>query len=160
MNFSNVLAQIENIESKHSSALCSRLADQFEDDLLEYSDFPDEYLMLFATLLSESRYFDKPGIWNFVLAVNNARDALTKKQLEHIADVFLANFQHYLEPDLCLAVCDFIARNIQLSRAAELLKELKLQEDGKPPEARGFVEQGFFILNQEAKRATQRARKT
>lgn len=156
MNFSDVLMQIERAERKRSEALCSRLADQFEDDLLEYADFPDEHLMLFATLLSDSRYFEKSGIWNFVMAVNNARDALTSEQLERIGEVFLANFQRYLDPDLCLAVCDFVARNIQPPKAAELLHQLKQKEDGKPPELQGIVDQGFFILGQEAKRAAQR----
>lgn len=157
MNFSDVLMQIEGTERKRSAALCSRLADQFEDDLLEYADFPDEHLMLFATLLSDNRYFEKPGIWNFIMAVNNARDALTSEQLERIGEIFLANFQRYLDPDLCLAVCDFVARNIQPPKAAELLQQLKQREDGKPPELQGIVDQGFFILSQEAKRAAQRA---
>lgn len=156
MDFSDVLMQVAGAESKRSSALCSRLADQFEDDLLEYADFPDEHLMLFMTLLSDSRYFEKPGIWNFVLAVNNARDALTSEQLERVGEVFVANFQRYLDPDLCLAVCDFVARNIQPSRAAELLQELKLREAAKPLEAQGIVDQGLFILSQEVKRAAQR----
>jgi len=157
MDFSDVLIQIEGVEGKRSSALCSRLADQFEDDLLEYADFPDKHLMLFTTLLTDSRYFEKPGIWNFVLAVNNARDALTTEQFECLGEVFLANFQRYLDPDLSLAVCDFVARNIQPSKAAELLREFKLREDEKPLEVRGIVEQGFFILSHEAKRAAQRA---
>lgn len=157
LNFSDVLMQIEAAESKRSSALCSRLADQFEDDLLEYAIFPDEHLMLFMTLLSDRRYFEKPGIWNFVLAVNNARDALTNEQFERIGETFLANFQDYLDPDLCLAVCDFVARNIQPSKAAELLRELKLRETAKPAKVQGIVDQGFFILSQEIKRAAQRA---
>jgi hypothetical protein len=144
--------QIEGAERKRSSALCSRLADRFEDDFMEYADFPDEHLMLLMTLLSDSRYFEKPGIWNFVLALNSARDMLTSEQMERIGEVFLANFQRYLDPDLCLAVCDFVARNIQPSRGAELLRE-----DQKPPELRGIVDQGFFILSKEAKRAAQRA---
>lgn len=156
MDYSDVLMQIERAERKRSEALCSRLADQFEDDLLEYADFPDEHLMLFATLLSDSRYFEKPGLWNFVMAVNNARDALTSEQLERIGEVFLANFQRYLDPDLCLAVCDFVARNIEPAKATELLHQLKQQEDGKPPELQGIVDQGFFILGQETKRAAQR----
>lgn len=157
LNLSNVLMQIESAESKRSSALCSRLADQFEDDLLEYPDFPDEHFMLFMALLSDRRYFDKPGIWNFILAVNNARDVLTKEQLNNIIGTFRANFQSYLDSDLCLAVCDFVARNIQPSRAAELLQEFKQLEAAKPPELQGIADQGFFILSQEIKRATQRA---
>lgn len=153
LNVSDVLMQIERTESKRSSSLCSRLADQFEDDLLEYANFPDEYLMLFMTLLSDRRYFEKPGIWNFVLAVNNARDALTSEQLERIGKEFVANFQDYLDPDLCLAVCDFVARNIRPSKAAELLQELKRREAKKPSEVQGIVDQGFFILSQEIKRA-------
>ena len=157
LNLSNALIQIEGIEGKRSSALCSRLADQFEDDLLEYADFPSDYLMFFATLLSERRYFEKPGIWNFILAVNNARDALTTPQLEGICDVFISNFQDYLDADLCLAVCDFVARNIKSSKATKILQNLKQQESANPTEVQGIVDQGFFILNQEIKRAAHRA---
>ena len=145
--------QVASVECKRSAALCSRLANQFEDDLLEYTDFPDEHFMLFIALLSDNRYFKKSGIWNFILAVNNAKDALTSEQLECIGKVFLANFQYYLDPDLCLAVCDFIARNIQPPKAIKLLQELKLREAEKPPEIQGIVEQGFFILSQEIKRS-------
>lgn len=157
LNLPNVLAQIEGVEDKRSSALCSRLADQFEDDLLEYADFPSDYFIFFSTLLSERRYFYKPGIWNFILAVNNARDALTTSQLEGICDTFLVNFQNYLDADLCLAVCDFVARNIQPSKATKILQNLKQQESAKPTEVQGIVDQGFFILNQEIKRAAHRA---
>ncbi len=157
LNLSNVLVQIEGAESKRSSALCSRLADQFEDDLLEYADFPSDYFMFFTALLSEHRYFEKPGIWNFILAVNNARDALTSQQLEGIGDTFLANFQDYLDADLSLAVCDFVARNIQPSRATQLLQALKQREVAKPKDVQGIVDQGFFILSQEIKRASHRA---
>lgn len=157
MKISDVLVQIEGAERKRSSELCSRLADLFEDDFLEYEDFPEQHLMLITTLLSDSRYFEKQGIWNFVLALNSARDMLKSEQWEHIGEVFLANFQRYLDPDLCLAVCDFVARNFKPSRASELLEKLKLQEAEKPPEVRGIVDEGFFILGQEAKRATLRA---
>lgn len=157
LNLSNVLMQIEGVESKRSSALCSRLADQFEDDLLDYAEFPPDHFAFFIKLLSEHQYFGKPGIWNFILAVNNARDALNGQQLEGIGDAFVVNFQNYLDADLCLAACDFIARNIHPSKAAELLKILKQQEAEKPKEVQGIVDQGFFILSQEIKRAAHRA---
>lgn len=153
LNLSNVLMKIEEAESKRSSALCSRFADQFEDDLLEYDNIPNDYFNFFIALLSERQYFEKPGIWNFILAVNNSRDALTSEQLEDIGNAFLANFQEYWDADLCLAVCDFVARNIQPSKAFELLQKLKQKEIAKPIEVQGIVDQGFFILNQEIKRA-------
>lgn len=157
LSLSNVLMQIEGVENKRSSTLCSRLADQFEDDLLEYAEFPSDHFLFFIKLLSEHQYFEKPGIWNFMLAVNNARDALTSQQLEGIGDAFVANFKNYLDSDLCLAVCDFVARNIHPSKAAELLKKLKQREAEKPKDVQGIVDQGFFILSQEIKRAAHRA---
>lgn len=156
---SKVLLQIEDVESKRSSALCSRLADNFEDDLLEYAEFPSEYFDFFKKLLSENKYFEKPGIWNFILAVNNSRDALTSLQLEIICDIFTNNFQYYLDADLCLSVCDFIARNINQAKAAKVLQALKQQEAAKPKQVQGIVDQGFFILSQEIKRSAHRVGK-
>lgn len=157
LNLSNVLMQIEGVECTRSSALCSRLADQFEDDLLDYAEFPSDHLAFFMKLLSEHQYFEKKGIWNFILAVNNARDALNDRQLRRIGDAFVVNFQNYLDADLCLAACDFVARNIHPSEAAELLQKLKQREAEKPKELQGIVDQGFFILSQEIKRAAHRA---
>lgn len=157
LNLPNILVQIKSVDGKRSSALCSRLADQFEDDLLEYTEFPSDYYTFFIKLLSEHQYFEKPGIWNFILAVNNSRDALTNRQLESIGDIFSLNFQYYLDADLCLAACDFIARNLHRSKAAELLQKLKQREAEKPKELQGIVDQGIFILSQEARRAARSA---
>jgi hypothetical protein len=153
--FSDVLMQIALAPAKRSSSLCSRFADAFEDDLLDYAKFPEAHLDFFLTLLSDKRYYDQPGIWNFVLAVNNARDALSNAQYERIADIFVTNFGHYVDKDLCLAVCDFVARNLEPSKAADLLKKLKQQELKKSADLQGYVEEGLFILGQEIKRATQ-----
>ena len=151
--FPYVLTQISSGESSRSAALCSRLADNFEDDLLEYAEFPDAHLDFFLTLLSSQQYYSKPGIWNFVLAVNNARDALSASQYESIATAFENNFGNYTDKELCFAVCDFIARNLELPVAADLLKKLKQQELQKSSELQGYVDEGLFILEQEKKRA-------
>jgi hypothetical protein len=60
-----------------------------------------------------------------------------------------------VDKDLCLAVCDFVARNLEPSKAADLLKKLKQQELKKSADLQGYVEEGLFILGQEIKRATQ-----
>lgn len=154
--FPDVLMQIALAPAKRSSGLCSRFADAFEDDLLEYDYFPEAYFDFFLTLLSDKRYYQQPGIWNFILAVNNARDALSPEQYGLIGDTFVANFWDYRNSDLCLAVCDFVARNLEPSKAADLLKKLKQQELKKDAGLQGFVEEGLFILGQEIKRAAQR----
>ena len=153
--FSDLLTQISLVEKKRSSGLCSRFADRFEDDLLEYGDFPETHLNFFLTLLSDKQYYDQPGIWNFVLAVNNARDALSSEQYERITNTFVANFGNYSDKELCLAVCDFVARNLEPSNAACLLKKLKQEELKKSADLQGYVDEGFFILGQEIKRAAQ-----
>ena len=156
----DMLMQISLIEKKRSAGLCSRFADKFEDDLLEYEAFPDAHLEFFLTLLSSEQHYNKPGIWNFVLAVNNAKDALSRIQYESIADAFATNFGNYSDKELCLAVCDFIARNLEPAKAANLLKQLKEKESQKSPDLQGYVDEGFFILEQEIKRAGQGSDKT
>lgn len=151
--FPDVLLQISGAPTKRSSSLCSRFADEFEDDLLDHDAFPEAHLNFFLALLSDKRYYDQPGVWNFVLAVNNARDALSGDQYELIANTFLAHFADYSDRDLCLAVCDFVARNLAPSKAANLLKKLKQQELTKSADLQGYVDEGVFILEQEIKRA-------
>lgn len=153
--FPNLLTQISLSAKNRSSSLCSRLADNFEDDLLEYADIPETHLDFFLTLLSGKQYYDQPGIWNFVLAINNARDALSGEQYERITNTFLANFENYSDKDLCLAVCDFVARNLEQAKASDLLKKLKQQELKKSADLQGYADEGFFILEQEIKRAAQ-----
>lgn len=157
--FPHLLTQISLAESKRSAALCSRLADNFEDDLLAYTEFPDAHFNFFLTLLTSEQYYNKPGVWNFILAVNNAKDALDKLQYESITMAFTDNFGKYTDKEFCFAVCDFIARNLEPSKATELLKTLKQQEAHKSTELQGYVDQGIFILEQEIKRALQRATK-
>lgn len=157
--FPHLLTQISLVENKRSAALCSRLADNFEDDLLEYEEFPAEHFNFFLALLASEQYCNKPGVWNFLLAVNNAKDALSKLQYESITMAFADSYSKYTDKDLCFAVCDFIARNLEPLRATELLKKLKQQESHKSIELQGYADQGFFILEQEAKRLIQNATK-
>jgi len=153
--FPDLLTQISLAAKNRSPGLCSRFADKIEDDLLGYSDFPEAHLGFFLTLLSDKQYYDQPGIWNFVLAVNNAKDALSGGQYERIANTFVANFENYSDKELCLAVCDFVARNLEPSKAADLLKKFKQQELKKRADLQGYADEGFFILGQEIKRAAQ-----
>lgn len=155
--FSHLLMQIATTDDKRCAALCSRLADEFEDDLLEYDQFPDAHFDFILTLLLSSQYFDKPGVWNFLIAVNNAKDALSEQQYASLASTFTERFSNYTDKDLSFAVCDFVARNYIITQAEILLQKLQQQELKKNPELHGDVEQGFYILSQEKKRTTQNA---
>lgn len=155
MNLSEALHHIAQSDPKKSSSLCSRLADQFEDDLLDFADFPSDHFDFIKDLFSDPKYFNKPGIWNFVLAINNTKDALKHEQLHLIEEVFLNNYEFYLDADLCLAICDFIARNVKQPHAHKLLQQLKETESKKPLNLQGYANEGFFILEQEDKRNKQ-----
>lgn len=150
--------RISSSDVSRVSGLCSRLADEFEDELLNHKDFPDAYLEFFLTLLSEKDLFHRPGVWNFLLAVNNAKDALTEDQYERIADVFSKNYRHYSDSDLSLATCDFIARNFAPKRAVELLRFLKEEEQHKQISLRRYADEGLLIVQREAERAVHRQR--
>ena len=154
---SHLLMQIATADDKRCAALCSRLADELEDDLLEYEQFPDGHFDFILTLLLSSQYYNKPGVWNFLMAVNNAKDALSEQQYTSLAATFTEMFSNYTDQDLSFAVCDFVARNYSIAQAESLLQKLKQQELKKSPELQGDVEQGFYILSQEKKRATQKA---
>jgi hypothetical protein len=46
-----------------------------------------------------------------------------------------------------------VARNIEPSKAGDLLEKLKQEELKKGTDLQGYVDEGFFILRQEIKRA-------
>jgi hypothetical protein len=151
--FAEQLLQIYSVDEKRSASLCSRLADEFEDELMEHEDVPDAHLDYFLTLISVERYYQKPGIWNFILAVNNLRDALREVQLTKITDAFVVNFADYRDKELCFAVCDFVARNLEPPKAISLLNQLKKCEAKKSEALRGYADEGLYIVRQEIKRS-------
>lgn len=151
--FHDWLGKISDAENKRSEGLLNRMSEEFEDDLLNHESFPVEHFNLFSTLLSDPKYYNKPGVWNFVMAVSNARDALSESQYENIKNVFLNNFKQYLNKDLCLAVCDFVARNMDHVAADSILNRLKADERNKPAELQGYADEGLFILSQEIRRS-------
>lgn len=156
IKFADSLLQLLAVDAKRSSSLCSQFADEFENDLLEYEQIPKTHFDHFLTLISVKDYFQKPGIWNFVLAVHNSRDGLTDGQYKKIVAAFTNNFSDYRDGELCFAVCDFIARNFEPSKAARFLKELKQREAQKSDALQGYVDEGLYIVQQEIQRAKTR----
>lgn len=133
--------------------LLSKIADEFENDLLECEVLPNNYFKIIIELLSNEKYYNKPGVWNFVLVLNNIMDSIEESQVKELIGVFLDNFKNYKNKELSFSVCDFVARNISYPLAASVLEQLKEKEKGKAPEFQGYADEGFFILNQEGKRS-------
>ena len=137
--------------SEKSERVFQEIAERYELDLLEYDDFPDDYFDFFLRLLSEERFFQKPGVWGFLLVYGTESHRLSPDHYEKIADRIIDNFVHYLDEDLCLAACDFIARNYEHKRAEKLL--LRLKEIEKRKVEKGFADDGLRILGNEKRRS-------
>jgi hypothetical protein len=152
-DFSKQLHQLATVDIKRSESLCSRLADELQDELLNHDSMPEPLFEYFLTLLSVQHYYEKPGLWNFLLALNMPREDLSTGQFKRLITVFLENYFNYTDKDLCLAVCDFIARHIAPAEAAPLLRQLKAIEIQKDASLRGFADEGMYIVEQEIKRA-------
>jgi hypothetical protein len=152
--FSQQLHQLASVDIKRSESLCNRLADELQDELLNHDAMPEPLFNYLLTLLSVAKYYEKPGIWNFILALNTPRDDLSKEQFKKLTNVFLENYTNYSDSDLCLAVCDFIARHIEPTQASVLLNQLKAQEAQKDTTLRGYADEGLYIVGQEIKRAS------
>lgn len=145
--------QILNAPIEKSESVLSGTADSFEDDLLSFHDFPDEYFDFALTLLSEEGFFARPGVWNFLLVLSTEKGKLSDVHYAQLADTVSQHYRSYANKDLCLAVCDFVARNYPHDRARELLEQLKRIEKEKPEELRGFADDGLQILEREIERS-------
>ena len=152
--FSEQLLQLASVDTKRSESLCNRLADELQDELLNHDAMPEAHFNYFLTLISVAKYYEKPGIWNFILALNTPRDDLSQEQFKKLTKSILENYVNYRNTDLCFAVCDFIARHIESSEATSLLNQLKVQEAQKNADLRGYADEGLNIVAQEIKRAS------
>ena len=135
-----------------SESVFQKIADNYEDDLLEFDDYPEEYFNFFIKLLSERQFYAKPGLWNFLLVVGTESHKLSSEAYQTISNCIIDNYSEYEDEDLCLAVCDFIARNYEHTQAEKVLLELKSLEQLKAE--KGFADDGLRILNNERTRAS------
>ncbi len=153
MTYSDKLAQyldaILQAKAKQSESACSKAADNFEDDLLEFENFPDEYFEFVLNLLSKEEFYSRPGIWNFLLVLGTEKHKLLLTHYDRISVCIVDYYREYTDEDLCLAACDFIARNYAEASARKLLNKLKDIEKEKDEDLRGFADDGLRILEQE-----------
>lgn len=146
--------KILQAKPERSEGAFSQAADRFEDDLLEFSNFPEDYFAFVLELLSEEKYFSRPGAWNFLLVLGTEKEKLQSSHYERLAETILAHYAAYLNEDLCLGVCDFIARNYPEAYAKRVLHGLREIEKKKDPSLLGFADDGLRILEREVARSS------
>jgi hypothetical protein len=147
------VASLLTAKPERCEGVFSRTADSFEEDLLEFDEFPQEYFDFVLSLLSEKRFYSRPGVWNFLLVLGTEKEKLQEMHYRVLAQAITDSYPLYENEDLCLAVCDFIARNYEARWAKELLNRLKDLEAAKSAELGGFADDGLKILEREVARA-------
>ena len=151
MKVNNFKVELLNAPEKKAESVFQKVADAFEDDLLNYDFFPVDHFEFVIDLLSDERFYKKPGVWNFLLVIGTEGHRLTSKHYEEISCAIVRNYKYYENEDLCLSVCDFIARNYEFKTAETLL--LSLVEEEKGMIEKGFAHDGLRILALEKKRS-------
>lgn len=150
------LQEYENIllgcSEANSESVFQNIADRYEDDLLNFDDFPEDYFNFIIKLLSDSRFYSKAGVWNFLLVLSTEFHRLSTQHYNRLAEIFVDNYKNYQDEDLCLAVCDFIARNYNLNKAEQIFSRLDPIEKLKPESLQGFVADGRRIMLAEDER--------
>jgi hypothetical protein len=132
-----------------SESVCTKIANEFEDELMDLEGLPQGPFEFIERLLSEPALYRQPGVWNFLMVLSAGRHRLTPGHFEQLGAIFRRHFAAYEDEDLCLAVCDFVARNFPHVDARKLLEDLRALEDQKPPNVRGLADEGLQILKNE-----------
>lgn len=143
--------QLVKCSPKNSESVYQKVADSYEDDLLEVEEFPSGYFEFVLSVLTESRFFSKPGAWIFLLVLGTEKRKM-RDRYQALAKVLVDNYEQYMDEDLCLAVCDFVARNYFADVARAIFERLAVIEKRKPEELQGFVKDGLRILAAEERR--------
>jgi len=121
-----------------------QVADCYENDLIEFGDYPEEYLQFFLDLLGEPEIYNKQGLWAFFLVVGTESHKLTYEAKAAIARALVANYPQYEDSTLCLSACDFIARYYDYCESEKILRTLDDIEHGKS--LKGFAKDGLHTL--------------
>lgn len=137
-SFSKMLLEAKN------EAACEKIADLYSDGILEYKNFPDEYLDFIVSILSESNFYSKEGVFHFLATLGMETDIMSTTQLKSISDAITSNFINYDDEMLCLTACDFIARYYPNKEAKKILLRLKEIESDKTE--KGFADDGLRTL--------------
>jgi len=157
MSIANKLADYRNkilaAPQERSESVLGKIADSFEDDLLDFDGFPDDYFEFVLNLLSDKNFYSKKGIWNFFLVLGTEGGKLLTNHYERLAESIVRNYRNYEDEDLCLAACDFIARNYKESLARNLLVNLRNIEKDKDVQLHGFANDGLLTLDREIARS-------
>jgi hypothetical protein len=151
-NIDQYLLKINSASDKKAESAYQKVADSFENELLEYDEFPSGYFEFIIKLMSDETFYSKPGLWNFLMVLSTEKSKMKSTHYLQLADTIIGNFYNYQDKDLCLAVCDFIARNYDEASARKLFKQLSDIEKDKGADYEGFVDQGLFILEREIAR--------
>ena len=141
-----------NSDPQKSEGVFQKTIDEFEDDLLNYSALPEEHFRFVLKLLSDKRFYSRPGLWNLLAALGTESHKLESCHYQGIANALLSHYVDYFNDDLCLSVCDFVARNYPFDTAQSILDSLENLEMRKPLELRGFAKDGRRIMHAEAMR--------
>lgn len=156
--FQERLAEYRGLLSACKGRQCEKVfqqvADRYEDDLLELEGFPDNYFKLVIDLLSDNSLYSKPGAWNFLLVLGTEQGRLQPAHYDALAECIVLSYERYSNTDLCVAVCDFIARNYPPAKAKGVFSQLAAAEEKKPEALHGFVKDGLRILAAEERRAS------
>ena len=150
MSIDSYKTTLLNAEIKKLESVFQKIADDFEDDLLNFDNFPYEHFAFIIQLLSDARFYKKPGVWNFLLVIGTEGHKLTDKNYKELSRAITENYEDYTNEDLCLSVCDFIARNYEYETAKNLL--LLLVKKEARMEEKGFAYDGLRILELEKQR--------
>ncbi len=152
MSLSEYENKLLNCEQTKSESVFQKVADNYEDDLLNFDKFPEEYFDFAVKLLSDQQFYSKPGVWNFLLVLGTESHRLDTHHYDRLRDTILEHFKDYDNEDLCLGVCDFVARNYNFLDAGNIFDRLKIIEDQKPESLHGFVADGRRIMVAEEER--------
>lgn len=152
--YANRLASCSGESCEHEF---QEIADLYEDDLLESETFPADYFRFLINLLSMEAFYQKAGLWHFLVILNSEQGKLEANHYDTLAECIIKNYGQYADADLCFAACDFIARNYPESEARRIFLTLAEVETSKSAPLHGIVGEGIKILEAEVRRAQKRS---
>ena len=133
--------------SAEKESVIKDISHEYSEDILDYENFPEEYLEFLVEILSTKELYMKDGIYHFLVLVGTDTDIMTEEQLERIVLAIKSNYHNYLNKMLCFTVCDFIAYYYPEDPARKVLKYMVSLETEKPEELRCYAQEGLNIIN-------------
>lgn len=132
INLDELKNNLINLPDKGGEKVVEEWTELIDDYLLGLDESPDPIINLIYWVLSDSKIFNKQGVWQFLFLLSVNNNVLKDAYFQKLKNIFLDHFSDYSEDMMCHMTNDFVASQYKPKDALNILIKLREAEKDLP----------------------------